>query len=66
MSAGEGGWITRFGNPTEVIPLNDVVEHCEGGDCVCGPAAEVFPGPGGDRWLLVHHSADGRESRESR
>lgn len=56
--------MTRFGDPTEVIPLGDVVEHSGGGDCVCGPAAEVFPGPGGDQWVLVHHSADGREGRE--
>lgn len=49
-----------------VYPENDLVEHDTGGaDCLCGPITEAVPRDDGSfGWLVVHHSLDGRESRE--
>ena len=49
-----------------VYPRDDLVEHeLEGTDCVCGPAVErVEKDGGGDGWLVIHHSLDGREEHE--
>lgn len=48
-----------------IIPLNDLIEHAETDDCVCGP--QTFLGKrddGADGWLIVHSSLDGREHLE--
>lgn len=48
-----------------VVPIDDVVEHDLHGDCACGPTQErVDHSGGGDAWLTVHHSLDGREATE--
>lgn len=48
-----------------VMPLNDVVEHEESEDCLCGPSIEaVFREDGSNGWLIIHHSLDGRELHE--
>jgi hypothetical protein len=44
-----------------VVPVNDLVEHEDSEDCVCGPDVE-FVEPHG--WLVSHHSLDGREESE--
>ena len=52
-----------------VIPIHDLREHEESGQCWCGPrvtTVEAIPpaGDGRERWthpLVVHHSLDGRE-----
>jgi hypothetical protein len=49
---------------TEVLPVNDLITH-DGDDCVCIPTVEHVPRTrGGDSWLVVHHSLDGRERHE--
>ena len=49
-----------------VIPNNDTIEHAET-DCVCGPTIEHVPRhDGGDGWLHIHHSLDGRERHEAK
>lgn len=49
-----------------VIPLNDLVEHDETEDCICGPLVEpVEREDGSVTWLVTHHSLDGREQYES-
>ena len=51
-----------------VVPVNDLIDHdtaTDEPDCVCGPTVErVKRDGGGDSWLLVHHSLDGREKDE--
>lgn len=44
-----------------VLPIDDVVEHTESEDCICG--SESFPVPRGESigWICVHRSLDGRE-----
>jgi len=51
-----------------VHPFGDLIEHdTDTEDCVCGPTAHrVTAADGTDRWLLVHHSLDGREHQERR
>ena len=51
-----------------VYPDADLIEHeTEGEDCACGPTSEaVFRDDGSNGWLVLHHSLDGREIRESR
>ena len=49
-----------------VHPLGDLLEHDLTEDCPCGPAPRLATGQGGpDGWLIVHHSLDGRETRET-
>lgn len=49
-----------------VIPRGDLIEHdTDGDDCACIPRPELQRGPDGDGWVLVHHSLDGREQRET-
>lgn len=50
--------------PTElhVYPNRDLIRH-EADDCLCGPTAEQHHHPTGDRWIIMHHSLDGRELR---
>lgn len=50
-----------------VHPLGDLIDHHldSDGTCVCGPTPELIDdGAGGDRWMLTHHSLDGREQKE--
>lgn len=48
-----------------VVPVADIVEHMTTEDCLCGPTPElVRTDQGGDGWLYVHHSLDGRENNE--
>jgi hypothetical protein len=49
-----------------IMPLGDLIEHELDDDCVCGPnAIAVKRDDGSVSWEVVHHSLDGRESRES-
>jgi hypothetical protein len=41
-----------------VTPVDDLVDHEENEDCVCGPDAELVPGS----VVYVHHSLDNREA----
>jgi hypothetical protein len=50
--------------PVHVVPVSDDVMHNPDEDCVCGPALERVDTDHGDEWLFVHHSLDGRETRE--
>lgn len=43
-----------------VIPIDDLIEHEETEDCVCGPEVEFVPGGA----VIGHHSLDGRELEE--
>lgn len=44
-----------------VMPINDLVDHHAGDDCVCGPRVEaVFRDDGSNGWLSVHHALDKR------
>jgi hypothetical protein len=48
-----------------VMPIADLIEHTASEDCSCGPNPErVTNAGGGDAWLYVHHSLDGRERAE--
>lgn len=48
-----------------IWPLEDLVEHDLGEDCVCAPDEKVEPAPNGSRfWTFTHHSLDGREAAE--
>lgn len=53
--------------PLHVIPINDLIDHdTDSEDCVCGPEVEpVEREDGSFAYLIVHHSLDGRESRET-
>lgn len=49
-----------------VHPNFDVVSHDLTPDCACLPTAErVTTSDGGDNWLYIHHSLDGREGGEN-
>lgn len=49
-----------------IVPIGDVVEHITTDECVCGPTDQpVKREDGSVRWLVVHHSADGREAAET-
>lgn len=43
-----------------VVPVNDLVGHEDGEDCVCGPDTTFVEGGK----VITHHSLDGREERE--
>lgn len=54
-----------------VIPQDDVIDHEVGDDCICGPDFELLSRVDHRwvpvepyRWLVMHHSLDGREMRE--
>lgn len=49
-----------------VVPVDDLIDHViDSVDCPCGPATEsVFREDGGNGWLVIHHSLDGRELYE--
>ena len=47
-----------------VVPLNDLIEHTSDDECACGPEARPMPQADGSmKWLMIHHSLDGRELR---
>jgi hypothetical protein len=50
-----------------VYPVGDLIDHLtDGQDCPCGPTTEPVPREDGSiGWLVIHHSLDGREHRES-
>lgn len=50
-----------------IHPVDDLIDHTTtGGGCVCGPTIEpVSRDDGSYRWMLVHHSLDGRELHEA-
>lgn len=44
------------------MPVNDLIEHVDSDECLCGPTTEpVERDDGSIGWLVVHHSLDGRE-----
>lgn len=46
-----------------VMPNNDLIEHADSDDCVCGPTTKPVEREDGTiAWICVHHSADGREN----
>lgn len=47
-----------------VFPIDDLIQHAESDDCVCGSTSEYVAGEQGSGWLTTHHSLDGREQRE--
>ncbi|MGC5019027.1 hypothetical protein [Micromonospora sp. DT47] len=52
-----------------VVPVNDLITHDSSGGqaCVCGPTEQPVKGEDGSvRWMVVHHSLDGREHTEPR
>ena len=50
-----------------VFPVADLIDHdTESDDCICGPHPELVPTQDGDAWILIHHSLDGRETKETR
>lgn len=55
-------------NTLHLTPRHDLVDHdtsTSEPDCVCGPEVRpVTQDNGSTRWLLVHHSLDGREHAE--
>lgn len=50
-----------------VMPSNDLIEHDDSDECVCGPECEPVQREDGTfGWLYSHHSLDGRELSEAR
>lgn len=48
-----------------VHPDNDAIPHVLTEGCICGPTPELHEAKdGGDNWLYIHHSLDGREASE--
>lgn len=51
--------------PVHVMPVNDLIEHTDSDDCVCGPTSDpVKRLDGSVGWVVVHHSLDNREANE--
>ena len=50
-----------------VMPILDLIEHEDIGDgCLCGVTVEPVPADDGSMgWVIIHHSLDGRELRET-
>ena len=49
-----------------VEPVNDLIDHEDSDDCVCGPRVEPVPRDDGSMgWLVTHASLDGRELKEA-
>ena len=45
-----------------VEPVDDLIEHEDTDECICGPTVEPVPRDDGSfGWLVIHHSLDGRE-----
>lgn len=54
-----------MGATMHIMPRGDLIEHDAADECVCGPSVEGRPDEEGSyRWLVVHHSLDGREADE--
>lgn len=53
-------WLAIAKGPDEmhIIPNNDLIEHTESDECVCGPATTDL---GDEQWMYTHASLDGRE-----
>lgn len=48
-----------------IRPRADTIWHPLDDGCVCGPVVQPCRRrPGGDAWLVIHHSLDGREADE--
>lgn len=48
-----------------VLPVNDLIEHEDSDDCICGPMSTLIRrGDGSDGWIVTHNSLDGRELNE--
>jgi hypothetical protein len=62
------GWSVLYDladNDVHVVPDDDLIGHQLDADCVCSPSPELVQrGDGGDGWVVVHHSLDGREQGE--
>lgn len=56
-------WLVIATGPDEahIIPANDLIEHTESDECVCGPAPTDL---GDGQRMYMHASLDGRELRE--
>ena len=49
-----------------VVPVGDLIEHETTDECPCGPEQRLVKRDDGSaRWLVVHHSLDGRELTEA-
>lgn len=50
-----------------VFPIGDLIEHdADSDDCACGPSSRPEKREDGSvAWIMVHHSLDGREKRET-
>lgn len=49
-----------------VLPVDDLIDHADSDDCICGPTIEPIQHDDGTiDWLVVHHSLDGRENHET-
>ena len=47
------------------MPVNDLIEHEDSSECICGPECiPVEREDGSYGWLYSHHSLDGREENE--
>lgn len=59
MAMISGGWLVREarGEPTQVIPLDDLRPHSTDDPCWCKPFIEDG--------IVVHNSMDGREQYEA-
>ena len=48
-----------------VLPVDDLIDHTDSEDCICGPTINPLQQDDGTiDWLVVHHSLDGRENHE--
>lgn len=47
--------------PLHVLPWEDLIQHEQNDDCICGPSQEmVEQDDGSDGWIVLHHALDGR------
>lgn len=58
-------WLAISTGPDELhlIPNNDLVEHTEHEECICGPMISLFDNPRPLK-VVTHCSLDGRERLE--
>lgn len=57
-----GDWlIYHHPKDTHIIPDQDLIEHQPDSDCICGPTHRSNTTTGELRWVVEHHSLDGRE-----
>ena len=47
-------------NVLHVVPVNDLIDHEDTDECVCGPDFEFVEGG----MIVMHHTLDGREAFE--